>query len=80
MKFLALACAAVLGFATLDERKVELAVHRSIADLPDKVHKTYKFLEPHLKETEAVLKKNAKEIAVKAKPHYEKAKIDFKAK
>ena len=80
MKFIALACLAVFGFANLDQEKVQAVAHKSIADLPDKVHKTYQFFKPHLDETGAVIKKNVKDISVKAKPHYEKAKTNFKVK
>jgi hypothetical protein len=80
MKFLALALFAAVALATDQKCGDESILPKMISEIPEKAVKVHQFFKPHIDETAAVLKKNAKEIAVKAKPHVEKACKDFKAK
>ena len=81
MKFLALAFFAAIALAGEEPKCDDGSIlPKMISEIPEKVVKVHQFFKPHIDETAAVLKKNAKEIAVKAKPHVEKACRDFKTK
>lgn len=77
MKFIVLACLSVFALAA-GEKAEEKVAQFSLADIPEKVVKVHNFFKPHLEETHKCLKKNAKELAIKAKPHIEKACKDWK--